>query len=267
MKAPNTEDDSLTQWLQSAPGRYLLDWEQRQFDEALSDLFGFHALQLGLPQLQALRGNRMAHRWCAIGSDLEGAIAQATDRAQQGPALALHSAALPFAQASLDLVVMPHTLEFSDDPPFALREAERVLVPEGRVVISGFNPASLWGLRQRQGRWLGRMGRGRLFLPERGQFIAYWRLREWLRLLGFEVESARFGAYRPALEDDRWLSRTAWMDRIGQRWWPILGAAYFVVAIKRVPGVRLIEPAWRGRRQTAATGATVMPLHGQTPRA
>ena len=32
----------------------------------------------------------------------------------------------------------------------ALREVERVLVPEGRVVIFGLNPMSLWGLRQRR---------------------------------------------------------------------------------------------------------------------
>jgi SAM-dependent methyltransferase len=255
-----SEPTGLAQWLQSAPGRYLLAWEQTQYDEALSDVFGFHALQLGLPQLQALRSNRMPHQWRAVGSDLEGWQREGVERPLAD--LSLHSAALPFPEASLDLVVMPHTLEFSDDPPYALREAERVLVPEGRVVISGFNPASLWGWRQQRAHWLRRLGLGQLFLPERGEFIAYWRLREWLRLLSFEVESARFGAYRPALADEKWLSRMAWMDGAGSRWWPIFGAAYFLVAVKRVRGVRLLEPAWRRAGRSAAAGAAVMRRHG-----
>jgi ubiquinone/menaquinone biosynthesis C-methylase UbiE len=73
-------------------------------------------------------------------------------------------------KASLDLVTLPHTLEMHVDPHATLREVERVLVPEGRVVICGLNPASLWGLRQRRARLYQRMGFGRLFLPDAGDF-------------------------------------------------------------------------------------------------
>lgn len=256
--------DNITwaRWLETAPGRGLLKWESQQFDEALADVFGFHALQLGLPALEALRNNRMPHQWLAMTGDHgcgRWSYAQA-DHAESAPplqgALLTHSAALPFGGQCLDLVVMPHTLELSDDPHAALREAERVLVPEGRVVISGFNPVSLWGLRQRRSRWLRPLGLGQTFLPDPGEFIGYWRLRDWLRLLDFEVESARFGIYRPALIHARWLDRFAWMDRVGARWWPIFGAVYFVVAVKRVRGMRLIEPAWRERARRPAVAAT-----------
>jgi SAM-dependent methyltransferase len=252
---------SLAQWLTTAPGRFMLQWERQQFEEALSDVFGFHALQLGLPQLPALDSNRMPHQWLALGGDLVGLadgdtpLTGAPVTPRSNPAsLMLHSAALPFAENALDLVVLPHTLELSDDPHATLREVERVLMPEGRVVISGLNPASLWGLRQRRGRWMARWGLGQLFLPEQGDFIGYWRLRDWLRLLGFEVESARFGVYRPALSHARWLDRFSWLDQAGARWWPIFGAVYFVVAVKRVRGMRLIEPTRReaGRRRTVA---------------
>ena len=148
--------------------------------------------------------------------------------------------------------MLPHTLELSIDPHAALREVERVLVPEGRVVISGLNPTSLWGLRQRRARLYQRLGRGTLYLPDVGEFIGYRRLRDWLRLLNFEVESARFGCYRPAVRSAQWLERFGWMDPLGEKWWPILGAAYFLVAVKRVHGMRLLEPAWRTHRQRAA---------------
>lgn len=289
---------SLQHWLNTAPGRYLLAWEQAQLDQAVADLFGFNALQLGLPELQALRANRMPHRWVALPEEAlpwslpagalftgEGGFSvdlppdaerdPAGTSSDQPPQPAMHqprvalvtdAAALPFPAASLDLVVLPHTLELSADPHQVLREVERVLVPEGRVVVCGLNPASLWGLRQARARLsrrvgLERVGLGRLYLPDAGEFIGPWRLRDWLRLLGFEVESERFGAYRPAVRTDQWLQRTAWMDRAGARWWPIFGAVYMFVAVKRVRGVRLLGPAWKPRRMNAAAPVPVANRH------
>ena len=257
----------LTEWFQTPPGQYLLGWEQTQFDLAVADLFGYNAMQLGLPELQTLQTNRMPHRWLALPEELQSVLSSDRDASTAEPAgsghlrvaLVTDAAALPFPAASLDLVVLPHTLEFSADPHQVLREVERVLVPEGRVVISGFNPASLWGLRQGRARLGGRVGLSgtpNLFLPDAGEFIGPWRLRDWLRLLSFEVESDRFGCYRPAMTTDKWLQRTAWMDRAGARWWPIFGAVYFVVAVKRVRGMRLLGPAWKPRR--AASPAPVV---------
>jgi hypothetical protein len=78
-----------------------------------------------------------------------------------------------------------------------------------------------------------------------GGMIGYWRLRDWLRLLSFEVESVQFGCYRPSVRSEAWLNRFAWMDRTGERFAPILGAVYFVVAVKRVRGMRLMGPRWK----------------------
>ena len=167
-------------------------------------------------------------------------------------ALITDAAALPFPPASLDLVVLPHTLELSADPHQVLREVERVLVPEGRVVISGFHPLSLWGWRQWRARWAARLGlRGdaaQLFLPEAGDFIAPWRVHDWLHLLSFEPEFQTQGCWRPAVRSETWLQRWAWIDRIGPHGWPLPGAVYFLVAVKRVRGMHLLGPAWKPRR-------------------
>ena len=230
----------------------MLAWEQDRIDHAVTDAFGFHALQLGLPEIDGLRANRMPHRWVASDSmvvpqplPLPAPLdPMLTTQAAHDP-LSLHCEfdALPFPNASIDLVLLPHALELARDPHHTLREVERVLVPEGRVVIAGFNPASLWGLRQRAGRLRRVLGFGsdsNLFLPSAGEFIGYWRLRDWLRLLGFEVEAGRFGCWRPPLRTEGWLERFDWMDGAGDRWWPVLGAVYFVVAVKRVRGMRLV---------------------------
>jgi len=243
-------NNELTDWLTTPPGRYLLAWEQAQLDRVVTDMFGFHALQLGLPELDALRANRMPHRWVSLDEPAEGKI--------RAVALLAHGDALPFAERSVDLVVLPHTLELARDPHLTLAEVERVLMPEGRVVILGFNAASLWGLRQRLGRMRQALGvRAPLYLPRPGDFIGYWRLRDWLRLLSFEVEGGRFGAYRPAFASERWLDRFAWMDRVGDRWWPVLGAVYMVVAVKRVRGMRLVGLARRERAKAPAAPAVV----------
>ncbi len=254
----------LQQWLKTPPGRYLLEWESEQVDGAVADIFGYHALQLGLPELGGLQDNRMPHRWLAVQEmplDGLGQEASAVDRYCSDVPLALVTdfEALPFPAASLDLVVLPHTLEFSDAHA-TLREVERVLVPEGRVVICGLNPTSLWALRlarQRLWRLLG-LGRfmGQDYLPLEDSFLGVWRLRDWLRLLGFEVELVRYGCHGPAVSSTRWLRRFAWMDRLGQRWWPVLGAAYMVVAVKKVRGARLLGATWRPKRLRATRAVT-----------
>lgn len=239
----------MQQWLETPPGQYLQAWEQAAFDETVADIFGYHALQLGLPELQALRMNRMPHRWLGLQ--------QGEHPRERNYHLVADSHALPFEANSLDLVVLPHSLELSADPHATLREVERVLVPEGRVVISGLNPASLWGLRQRRARLLQRFGAARPFLPEAGELIGYRRLRDWLRLLNFEVETGNFGCWRPALSTEKWLARYDWMDSLGQRWWPIFGAVYFVVAVKRVRGARLMGNPFR---QPAKIATAPVPL-------
>ncbi len=220
-------------------------WEQTYLDRAVPDVFGFHALQLGFPALDGLQANRMPHRWLASDTPSESWPVGRD-------VLLCNYEALPFPSASLDLLVLPHTLELSYDPHATLREVERVLVPEGRVVICGFNPNSLWGLSKtcRRG------------FHEVGHFIGQGRLRDWLKLLSFEVESTSFGCYRPAVKTERWLQRWAWMDGAGVRWWPIFGSVYGMVAIKRVPGLRLMSPAWK--RSTPRAAVVVTSASGAT---
>ena len=157
---------------------------------------------------------------------------------------------MPFASQSLDLIVLPHVLEFSIEPHQVLREVERVLIPEGRLIICGFNPASLWGVRQITGRLSGAP-----FLPLEGEFISVPRLKDWLKLLNLEVDDGHFGCYAPPCRTDAWLQRFGFFEKAGAQWWPYLGAVYMVQAVKRVKAMRLIGPVWH--RPVAATAHAV----------
>ncbi len=218
------QKSTLSDWFATPKGEYVLRWEQAQFDSAVEDVFGFNAVQIGLPQFDLLRQNRIALR-TRLGSD------PASD-------LVADSGALPLASGSVDLVLLPHVLEFSAHPHRILREAARVLMPEGQIVISGFNPLSLWGLKRA-------LGPGRNEYPWRGRFIGLLRLKDWLQLLSFELNGGRFGCYAPPFSQAKWLGRSAFMEKAGERWWPIAGGVYVVRAVKRTIGMRLVMPAWR----------------------
>lgn len=216
----------------------LLDWEQQQADELLADVFGYHAVQLGWPELQALRSNRMPHRWMAR-AEFEPCWSPSPSDPAGAADVCLDSRAWPWPADSLDLVVLPHALERSADPHACLREVERVLIPEGQVLITGLNPWSWWGWQQ---------SRGQRKNGQRGtvhpSLIAYRRLRDWLRLLGFEVQVSRFGGW--PLAQGR------------ESWWPVLGGVYLLMATKRVPGGRWVQGRrWRTVRSPAASTVPV----------
>jgi SAM-dependent methyltransferase len=234
-----------SEWLQTPLGRYLADWEQARFDALLADIFGYNALQLGMASENLLRANRMP---CQIVVAPTGKVA----------VMAVEEA-LPFAAGSLDLVVLAHVLEFAANPHQVLREVERVLVPEGSVVIGGFNPFSLWGLtrrwRKKSGEW-----------PWCGQYLSAARVRDWLALLGFDAQASQFGCHAPAVRSSEWLARWRWLDGVGRRWWPVCGAAYVIHGIKRVAGARLIQPNWREERAKAKGRVAVVSRDGQLGR-
>jgi len=249
---------SLSNFLASAPGRYVLRWEQEHLGRTVADVFGYHAVQLGIPEIDTLSENRMPLRLCVSDRVVDPGTAWASGaRLGSGRSVSVITRyeELPFAAQSIDLVVMPHVLEFAQEPHQVLREVDRVLVPEGQVIITGFNPASLWGLRQA----LTRTGAGP-FLPLDGQFISLPRIKDWLKLLSFEANRGRFGCYAPWAGSERWLSRWAFMERAGDRWWPVFGSVYLLVAVKRVRGMRLIGPAWKRKEERRATLAPA-PTH------
>jgi SAM-dependent methyltransferase len=236
---------ALDDWLQTPAGIYVRAWEQACLDELTADIFGFNAVQIGLPQIHALAANRMPHKWQAstrTSSQAQLALPGATRQI----AVALDFAELPFASQSLDLVVLPHVLEYAAEPHQVLREVERVLIPEGQVIICGFNPASLWGLRQ----GVGKLTR-KHYLPVAGEFISMPRMKDWLKLLNLRVGGSHFGCYAPPVRTAKWLNRFAFMEEAGQRWWPYLGAVYMVHAVKRVKGMTMVGPAWNRKSATA----------------
>ncbi len=217
-----TVPNAAGEWLETPLGQYLVAREQDYFDRAVADVFGYNAFQLGMVERDLLRASRIPLR---VRVDVAGAVQLRADFRD-----------LPIASSSADLVLLPHVLEFSEHPHQILREVARVLLPEAHVVIACFNPWSLWGFR--------RVFNARSQYPWRGRFINLPRLKDWLALLGLEIMAGQMSCYAPPCSQQKWLDRFGFMEKAGDRWWPIGGGVYFLQAVKRVRGMRLIMPKW-----------------------
>ncbi len=181
---------ALQRWWQDALGKALLSAESELLTEALEDVFGWELLQVGAwgDGRDLLAGSR-TRRQTII----------AARRFEHGPDVIARASQLPIVSDSIDAALLPHTLEFAADPYSIVREVDRVLVGEGQLIVMGFRPWSLWGLRARASR--------NGFPPSMRRVLSQRRVQEWLELLGYEVVAHRHYLYaspwsRPAAQRD-----------------------------------------------------------------
>jgi len=212
-------------WLDTPLGTYLLSQEQLLFDQIVADIFGFNALQLGFLQADLLRNSRIP--FALKSSETEGNLLCETQQ-------------LPIASNTMDLVLLPHTLDFSVNPQQTLREIERILMPEGHVLIAGFNPLSAWGLR----RFVSKQCSSSSALWH-AHFLSALRIKDWLNLLGFEIVGTHMACHQLPVQSATWMQRFDGLDTLASRCWPMLGGVYCILAKKRVLGMRIIKPHWK----------------------
>lgn len=231
----------MASWQQTVSEAYVGDCEQVFYDEKVADLFGFNALQVG-GALNYLHQSRVAYRFIAtsVNSKYQHDIQYQ---------LVCEDDFLPFPEMSIDVLLLPRRLEFSPRPHQTLREAFRVLVPDGYVLITGFNPLSLWGLKGLIKRLLTRQSL--LHYPWHGRLIRLARLKDWMSVLGFEIQACGFLAHAPPVNSPKWLVRFKWLERLTAKYLSALGGMYYIVAKKRVVGLTPIKPKWQAQKLTS----------------
>jgi len=233
----------LRNWYRQKLGQRLWRAERRELDQVLPNLFGYHLLQVGSPVDTLLSATSLIPNRLILESHVSGRSVPMKVR----PQLHAYADALPIADDSVDVVLLAHTLEFEQDPHQVLREADRVLVPEGHIVLLGFNPFSPWGLwRLLISRWS--------LPPWSGQFRSSRRIRDWLSLLGYDVTVSHSFFFRPPVRSDGVMRRLKVLERAGRRLWPFAGAVYLLVAKKRMVAMTPIRPRWRPGRSLVGAG-------------
>lgn len=240
-----TASAAVDSWLGSGLGQAVLQAESELMSEALDDVFGWELLQLGTwgSSAKLLAGCRTRRHAVISNRRVGPADADIAARLSQ----------LPISNASVDAVVLPHTLEFETDPYAVVREADRVLAGEGQLIVLGFRPFSLWGFRSRA------ISRG--YPPGLKRMLGARRIADWLELLGYDVSLTRnylfappWGGTAPRAGEPSALLRRGWFKP-----WP--AGAYLIKARKRVYTLTPIRPKVRERAQPI--GGLVKPT---TPR-
>ncbi len=241
--------DPLESWYDNHSGQYLLAQENALVEQQLQQVFGYHFLQIGVTRNQALgKTSPLNHKtYSAIlpGPDI-GLLSDA------------HS--LPFADDSLDVVLLHHALEFSQHPHSLLREVHRVVSAQGHILILGFNPLSLLGLSLGVRRFLP----GKLW--QQANIMSTGRLRDWLHLLGAEVQSTHHCYAVPPKGGERVFRYLQAADSyITRHNWPV-GGVYLVHAQKKVVTLTPSRLRWQSGMGSKLIGLTV-PKPVPSPRA
>jgi len=221
------------EWLKTTLGQALLQLEARVVEEALDGIFGEQCLQLGMwgENRTFMRFTR-TQRCSVIAETVLGAPSAVAE---------LHR--LPVESDSIDAVLLPHTLDYSERPHAILREVDRVLRPNGQVVILGFKTGGLWGLR--------RLVPGAGLPPGADNLISDRRLRDWLQLLDMRIQGSLRYFFRWPLPGNKAGGSNKW-ERRGQAWWPELAACYMLTAQKRVGTLTPVRPLWRRKPKVVA---------------
>jgi len=233
----------LESWFESPRGRYLLAQEQQLSSDLLHNVFGYHQLQLGATRKQPLAlESRLGHRiYC---------------NSQPGDLLTLQSepGCLPFANDSIDAIVLHHALDFADDPHGLLREVHRVLAHQGQIIVFGFNPVSLFGAGTR----IAGLRPGSIW--RQAHHLSIFRLRDWLHLLGAEVQETRHCFAMPPAGGERLFKGLSHCDRFAGRYKLPVGGVYAIRAIKKVSTLTPTREGWRRK-----VGARLIGLAAPNP--
>lgn len=221
------EPQALQAWFRTALGQRLLEVESNYLEDVLSRRFGYHLLQLGRAAIPLHDSCPIGHRFLLAEEYMPDAMTA------EGVAL---PEALPLASETMDVVVLHHVLDFSPRKHQLLREASRVLIAGGHLVILGFNPYSIWGLR--------RLMSWHRQPPWQAEMLSPVRLGDWLKLLDFQIEQIRFGMYSLPFNSGRCIRYHAPLDRLASRLnWPT-GGIYMISARKQVAPLTPIQRRW-----------------------
>jgi SAM-dependent methyltransferase len=216
----------------------LIKQEKSELEKLLAQMFGYHLIQLG----DFLGG------YLPLSSPIQHkTIITASKHKHHDPAAKIlaNYESLPLLTDSIDVALLPHTLENCQDFKLVLQEIWRVLIPNGQAIILGFNPVNFWNLIG-----VNNPIKKIAFLKYQN-IISNQKLKKTLLKIGFEVCTSKTFFYRPALQNIHMLDYLKPLDKLGHFIWPSGGVVYLYHIRKRVVALTPIKPRWQTKRVPA----------------
>ena len=195
-------------WFDSESGKSLVDFEQKVIEKYLDQKFGYYSLQLGEHKSNLIKNAKIKHQIIGCGKEKN---------------VGLDAEWLPFGFDSIDLVLCLHLFEKAGDPKKLMDELFRVTVSGGYVILCGFNPVSFAGLRKTV--------KFDNFFPWNGSFLSISKVQNLLKASGFTLRESKLAHYQPIFFDSK-SSVNDKLEKLGNRWLPLFGNIYFLVAEK-----------------------------------
>ena len=246
----------ISRWFETPIGEYQLEAEARLVRENLKNLFGYHLMELSVcKNTRFYDASRINHCFsmspCSnlseetvTTSDIKSG-AKTTDNTPTHQGVTAFDA-LPFEDEQIDVTILHHVLEFSENPQQVLKEAARVTIPRGYILIVGFNPMSLDGIFK----FLGRPFLNRPIWKRHG--FRCRRMKDWLEFLDFSCVETRYVSYNLSINSNSYLARSGFIDRfIGSNRFPF-GSSYCLLARKDKAGLTPIKPRWETAKLSPA---------------
>lgn len=221
---------SIDDWYLAETGQHLFEELEARINPILSTTFGYYSLQIGCQGMAASlqQSCRIKHQFTL-------------DELASGAKIRANPSMLPVASDSIDLVILMHHLSNTGEPHAVLREAFRVLIPEGKLVIIDFNPVSLWGLRHACQSWLDHV-------PFTGHLYTARRIDDWMRLLGFDQYRHIRVGYLPPIQRPSVIRHLGWLEKSMRTVSPLLGALNLMVYTKNIAPLTPVRHRWVARK-------------------
>ena len=215
-------------WLLDSIGSRLIIDEQQAFSDLSAACFGDYFLQLGIWGQSSTFFKKTPIKNCfLIATHSFGEIDLVTDFSH-----------LPLQEKTVDVVFLPHTLEQCNNQREVLSRSTNAINESGALIVLGFNPISLWGLRH----WFS----GKNFLPGIHRLISPNQYTRWLVDFGFRVEKIHyFHAIIPQRKEHELPLKNKMFN-------PFLCACYMIVARKEVIPATLEKQFIKEKKQTVS---------------
>jgi len=211
---------SIMNWFKTKNAKKLIEQEKIIVNKFIEDKFGYFAIQIGGAFTDFLEHSRITKHLFN-----EGVLKN----------ISFDISSIPFSEESIDLIICPHFIEQGYNQAI-FNEFFRIIIPGGHIIIISFNPYSFAGIKN--------FFSFSMQFPWNSKFISMSEIQKKLKESGFSISEAKISNYQPIFSDNNYFFNNN-LESIGNRWLPLLGNVFFIVAQKKVLNLTPIKPKWK----------------------